>query len=114
MNLLKKVFGGKDAEPVVLLVKDVLNGADALLPTNAQLVLDAVAAAKLRRGKRLLLDWTGVGAISSAFANALFLGLAAIRPIDEWRDLLEVERATELQLQILSKSLNAVRHSPTR
>lgn len=112
-GLLQRIFGGSPRDPVTVRVSELLIGKDALIPENAQLLLNRIAALT-SAGSRIVLDFTDVRVVSSGFANAFFLGLAKIRSLDQWREVLDLINTTDLQQEILTRSLQAARHATSR
>ncbi|MGH7303528.1 MAG: STAS-like domain-containing protein [Candidatus Rokuibacteriota bacterium] len=67
-----------------------------------------------RTARKITLDFSGAGAVSSSFANEFFVLLARVKPLDEWRDLLVFAGLASSQAQVLAKSINAARRVATR
>ncbi len=89
-------------------VRDWVGERGALEPSAATRLAQHVVEKRSVVG-RLVLDFAGVGTISSGFANELFLTLAQVRPLDEWRQFLEFTGLASSQAQVITKSLHAAR-----
>jgi hypothetical protein len=91
---------------VRVLVREWVGPLGALQPDDA-----ARLAAHLIRTQNLadtiVLDFRDAGAVTSSFANELFVSLAQIRPLDDWRNVLQFSGLGATQAQVITRSLRA-------
>jgi anti-anti-sigma regulatory factor len=85
----------------------VVQTGDLLDPTDGTAL--AVLTAQSLSAERLLLDFGGVTAISSAFANAFFVELASATKLGELRSVLDFINLRPRWAQVWAQSLKAVR-----
>jgi hypothetical protein len=86
-------------------VSDWVDPVGALEPAAASRLADHLIKEK---GTHIVLDFSEVRAISSAFANALFMGLAQAMPLDAWREILSFDGLDARKAEVLAKSRVAV------
>lgn len=65
-----------------------------------------------RDADRIELNFADVGTVSSAFANAFLLRLAATAPLEEWRKRLDFKALGPRQADVIAKSIRAARNTP--
>lgn len=91
-----------------IIVRDRVGTFGALEPTTGNsLGTEIVSLSKT--SLNITLDFSGISAISSAFANALFVALNRARPLDDWRSILHFVGLGPKQADIIAGSLRAVR-----
>ena len=94
---------------ITIRVRDWVGQLGALEPDQgAQLARHLV-----ERSTRAVLDFAGAGPVSSGFANAFFVELAAARPLHEWRKDLEFVGLDSRQAEVMARSLKAARNAST-
>jgi hypothetical protein len=89
-------------------VRDWVDDLGALEPGSATRLAQHVIDRSVGNAA-VVVDFQGVGTITSGFANAFFLELAETRPLDEWRRIVQFTGLAPRQAQILAKSLQAAR-----
>ncbi len=91
-------------------VHDAVGNLGGLDPDKA-LVLAKQVIALRSAAEQIELDFEHVGTVSSGFANALFLALAAHAPLESWRQTLVLKALDKQQGQVLARSLRAARNA---
>lgn len=91
-----------------LSIAQCVGALGALTPAEgnalAERIVDLAAETNL-----VTLDFTGVSAVTSSFANALFLTLADAKPLDEWRASLRFTHVSASAADVITRSLQAAR-----
>ncbi len=94
-----------------LAVREIAGPNGGIDPDRGVALAEQVVEYVAGRGESVAVDFAGVGAISSGFANAFFLKLGETRPIDEWRSSLTFVGLDDFQQKIIRSSLMAARDS---
>lgn len=90
----------------VIAVGPLLGEMGTLDPGRASELAEQMKQAS-KNGHLVVLDFGSTGVISSAFANALFLDLNQIRPLESWRSIVSFRGLNQDQARVLRKSLGA-------
>jgi hypothetical protein len=88
---------------------EVIGANGGLDPELATKLAEEVIDRTEHLGDHVTVNFTGVRAISSGFANAFFLKLHDIRSLGEWEDRLSFHGLGGPQSQIMRGSVHAVR-----
>src|SRR4051812_6666045 len=81
-----------------------------LTPSEGTRLADSIASLQVEPTVTLTLDFAGVDVVASSFANALFLRLSQIAPLETWRTRLDFRGLDVKQSNVIGRSLKAVRN----
>jgi anti-anti-sigma regulatory factor len=112
MWLAQGVFGmaeASTASELVLDVREAIGSEDALEPALGEAM--AARAIGAWASGRVLLDFSRVSVVSSAFANAFFAAIATARPLDDLRGSIDFVGLRPRLLQVWTRSFKAVRNT---
>jgi hypothetical protein len=90
-------------------VRNRIGTLGALDPAHGNLLGAEIASLSVA-SQVIRLDFSGMSAVSSAFANALFVTLSKSRPLDSWRSILQFVGLGPSQADVIARSLRAVRN----
>lgn len=91
-----------------LFVAQFVGALGALTPDEGSVLAQRVLVAAAE-GSVVTLDFSDVRAVTSSFANALFLTLAEARPLPEWRAHLRFVNVPTRAADVITSSLRAAR-----